>query len=281
MKTEKANLSDIGSGIYYGLSNEDYHSATGISKSGLDKISRSPAHYKHSTYKSSTRAMVIGTAIHAAILEPTRFDDEYCITEAPLRTAAAYKTAKAIHGDELTLTAPEGKKVLAMREAVELNQHAMQHLNAKGHAEVSFMCTDPETGIVIRSRFDWLTDDRVAVDVKKTQDVRGGKFARSVSDYRYHVQEAMYSFIYEQVTGEKLSAFYFLAVEEEAPHSNQMYLLDDLSREIGAFYFRRDLRIYAECINDDKWPHPDNGDGVITLPNWEINTYENELDIII
>lgn len=263
------------------MPNEEYHSYKGVSKSGLDKVARSPAHYKGIKQKEPTRAMAIGTAIHAAILEPTRFDKEYCITEAPLRTAKAYKDAKAEHGGELTLTAPEGEKVMGMRKAVESNSHALAELNKEGDAELSATCTDPETGVIIRARFDWLNVDRVVVDVKKTQDIREGKFAKSVGDYRYHVQEAMYSFIYKQITGDDIASFYFLAVEEEAPHSNRMFLLSDLAREMGMFYFRRDLRVYADCINSGKWPHPNDGDGVIELSNWAISEYENDIEVMI
>jgi exodeoxyribonuclease VIII len=268
-------------GFIEDVPNETYHSSKGVSKSGLDKIARSPAYYKGSKQKPATRPMEIGTAIHAAILEPVRFRKEYVVTESVVRTSKEYKEAKAIHGSELTLTATEGAKVQGMQDSVTANYSAMQYLLADGRAELSAFCVDPETGINIRARFDWLTDSGISVDVKKTQDVRADKFAKSVNEYRYHVQEAMYSFIYKQITGDDLQAFYFLAVEEEAPHSNQMFLLDDTSREIGAFYFRRDLRIYAECINSDKWPQPDNGDGVIELPNWAINNYENELEVMI
>ena len=263
------------------MTNEAYHSYEGVSKSGLDKVARSPAHYKGMKSKEPTRAMAIGTAIHAAILEPERFKKEYCITEAKLRTAKEYKDAKAIHGGELTLTAPEGEKVAGMRKAVESNIHAMTELEKEGKAELSAICTDPETGVTIRARFDWLNVDRVVVDVKKTQDIREFKFARSVADYRYHVQEAMYSFIYKQITGDDIKAFYFLGVEEESPHSNRMYLLSDLSREMGMFYFRRDLRTYADCVNAGKWPHPNDGDGVIELSNWAISEYENDIEVMI
>lgn len=268
-------------GFFVDVPNSEYHSMGGVSKSGLDKIARSPAHYKYSKASEPTRAMEIGTAIHAAILEPERFDSEYCITEAKARTEKAYKDKKLLHGGELTLTKQEGKKVTGMREAVESNYDAMKHLRDDGKAEVSASCVDPETGVQIRARFDWLTSFRVAVDVKKTQDIRPHKFSRSVNDYRYHVQDAMYSFIYKQITGEDLKAFYFLAVEEEAPHSTQMFMLGDLAKEIGAFYFRRDLRNYADCVNCGKWPHPDSGDGVIELPNWTISTYENDLEVIL
>ncbi len=159
-------------GFIRDMQNETYHALDGISKSGLDKIDRSPAHFKYSEQNESTRAMEVGTAIHAAILEPVRFDEEYCITEAKLRTAKEYKEAKAIHGGELTLTKQEGKKVLNMRESVHGNLEAMKQLAAPGDAELSAICIDPETGIQLRARYDWLNENRIAVDVKKTQRKR-------------------------------------------------------------------------------------------------------------
>jgi len=264
-----------------GMPNETYHALDGISKSGLDLMARSPAHYKGKVFKAGTRAMEIGTAIHAAILEPERFDSEYVITDAALRTAALYRSAKAIHGGELTLTKPEGEKVLAMRESCHDNFEAMEILTKSGKAELSAICTDPETGVQMRSRYDWITDCGIVLDVKKTQDVRQEKFSRSVFDYRYHVQDAMYSFVYQQVTGEPLQAFKFLAVEEDAPNSSMVYELGPLEKEMGMFYFRRDLRAYAECVNSGKWPHPTGGDGIIELSNWAVSQYETDLDVII
>ena len=61
------------------LSNRDYHAHPAISKSGLDLISRSPAHYRYRAPKEPSRAMEIGTAIHTALLEPDRYAAEYVI----------------------------------------------------------------------------------------------------------------------------------------------------------------------------------------------------------
>jgi len=268
-------------GFVFDMSNDDYHSYGGISKSGLDKISRSPAHYKYGARKEATRPMAVGTAIHTAILEPERFAAEYCITEAKARTEKAYKGKKAIYGGDFTLTANEGSKIEGMKKSVRLNNQACKLLDGDGNAEVSAICKDPETGVIIRARYDWLTHDRVAVDLKKTQDIRPHKFARSVNDYRYHVQDAMYSFIYKQITGDDLHEFYFLAVEEEPPYSCKLYRLDDLAKEMGAFYFRRDLRTYADCLDSGVWPHPNSGDGIIELNNWAVSQYEEDIEVII
>lgn len=60
---------------------EEYHSGPGISKSALDQIARSPAHYM--AYKAAphepTPAMLLGSVFHAAVLEPGEFDARYCV----------------------------------------------------------------------------------------------------------------------------------------------------------------------------------------------------------
>lgn len=65
-----------------GLSNEDYHSGPGVSKSGLDLISRSPAHFRYAKNnpdaRRETAAFKIGGAGHALILEPDVFRREFC-----------------------------------------------------------------------------------------------------------------------------------------------------------------------------------------------------------
>src|SRR3546814_1967815 len=62
------------------ISNDDYHAGPGISKSHLDSIApelgQAPLHYWHKYVNPEreraepTAAMVLGTAIHTAILEP-------------------------------------------------------------------------------------------------------------------------------------------------------------------------------------------------------------------
>lgn len=264
-------------GFIEDMPNDDYHRAKGVSKTGLDKIDRSPAHYRWPKKRSSTRNMEIGTAIHTAILEPERFKKEYIATLAVKRTEKAYKEVAKDNGSENTLTAPEAESVMGMQKSVQNDMAASHILDMPGKPELSAFVTDPETGIQIRARYDWITDNGIVLDIKKTQDLR--KFNRSVMDYRYHVQDAMYSHIYELITGEPLQGFYFLAVEEDSPHSCKVFELDDLSKEIGYHYYRKNLRTYAECINSGEWPHADLGDELLELPNWALSQYENDLEV--
>lgn len=79
-------------GIYRGLPNAVYHSGVGISKSGLDLIRKSPAHYRavvtaaNDNERAPTAAQFLGTALHCLVLEPGEFTKEY--TLAPSRADA-------------------------------------------------------------------------------------------------------------------------------------------------------------------------------------------------
>lgn len=72
-------------GVYRGLSNDAYHHGPGISKSGLDLIRKSPAHYRavvtaaNDNARAPTAAQFIGTALHMIVLEPELFAKTYTL----------------------------------------------------------------------------------------------------------------------------------------------------------------------------------------------------------
>jgi hypothetical protein len=86
----------------YRLSNEAYHSGHGISKSGLDLIARSPAHFIGAE-KKDLPSFALGSATHCAILEPHEFDKRYFRGEDIRRGTKAW--------DEIEAKA-EGREVL-------------------------------------------------------------------------------------------------------------------------------------------------------------------------
>ena len=90
----------------------------------------------------------------------------------------------------------------------------------------------------------------------------------------------MYSFVYEQVTGDELEKFYFLAVQEQAPYSNKMFLCDDFYKEIGRHYFRKNLRMYADCVDKGVWPEAAL-DHFLEPSFYDVNNYENDLEVFV
>jgi len=213
--------------------------------------------------------MVLGQALHVAVLEPELFKQDYLLLpEVKDRRASAYKEAVKTHDADLTLIGHEANYIAGMQESMSNNQTVSARLKAAGRSEVSVITTDPETGVAVRCRFDRLSDLNEATDLKKTQDARAPAFSRSVANYTYHVQQAFYSDVWEWETGEKLKDFLFCAVEEKLPHAAMLYQLDDEAVEYGRKLYREALNYYAECLNKDIWPAYSEEVEMLSLPTW-------------
>lgn len=261
------------------MPNDAYHAHQSISKSGLDRMAISPAHYRFQEPREPSRAMVIGTAIHTALLEPDRFGVDYVLLrEVTDRRASAYKEAIKAHDAERVLTGKEADRVSGMQEAVLSQQSARELLLAPGNREASLFVNDPETGVLVRVRYDLLTDTGLAVDLKKTRDARPREFSRSIFNYRYHVQAALYLDAWEWATGEQLAGFRVVAAEELLPHATKVYTLDETAVQDGRSQYRADLNLYAQCLESGDWPaYPCDADEVISLPDWRVAQIENEI----
>jgi exodeoxyribonuclease VIII len=261
-----------------GMPNEVYHAHESISNSGLSLVARSPAHFYYAPSNTTTRAMEMGTAFHTALLEPDRYTAEYMVVDGcDDRRVSAYKEAAKRYGSDKTLTETEGASVNVMSESVRMNEAAHKILTSKGHAELSAFVIDPETGLAMRCRFDWLTDDGVCIDIKKTQDCREFKFSKSLHVYRYHVQAAMYSHIYELLFGAPIQSFKLLAIEENPPCANILYDICPLATQYGHKLYREAMAQYALALETDNWASY-SGVGVVTLPEYVLAGLDNEDD---
>ena len=69
--------------IIENMSNADYHAHSAISKSGLDLIEKSPAHFFYAE-REKTKEMVIGSAFHDLVLLPETFNELYIIKPAEM-----------------------------------------------------------------------------------------------------------------------------------------------------------------------------------------------------
>ena len=261
------------------MPNDVYHTHSSVSTSGLKLVLHSPAHYKFQAAKPASRAMEIGTAIHTALLEPARFVDDYVLLrDVKDRRASEYKAASKVHGTEVVLTAPEAANVEGMQQAVLSNPTMSERLNAEGWRELSLFVADPDTGCIVRVRYDLLSRSGIAVDVKKTQDCRPDAFSKTIDNYDYDMQAALYSDAFEWATGKSLGAFEFAAIEEQMPHGHKLYVLDETALQEGRRKYRQALSLYDQCVTSNDWPNvPCYGVEVIGLPSWRMAQLENEI----
>lgn len=87
-------------GIYAEISNQEYHSGPGVSKSLLDLVARSPLHAHYAMTAANDRqptpAQEFGTAFHALLLEPEAFHAEYALPfDTPAGALATVDDLKA------------------------------------------------------------------------------------------------------------------------------------------------------------------------------------------
>jgi hypothetical protein len=270
------------------LSNADYHRHPAISKSHLDKVAKSPAHYwahyldPDREPVEPTAAMVLGTALHTAVLEPHLWGEQFLTapTDAPKRPTQIQRNAakpsqatieavrfwdafEAEAKGKTVLDADDAERVKRMARAVHEHPASRFLLHLPGSREASYFWQDGATGLECKCRPDWHSEDRrLIVDVKTTEDASPRGFARSVANFRYHVQASHY------LTGLGAEQFLFVCVEKSPPYLVAVYAATPAMVAAGERTAQRDLATLAECKAQNVWPGYADTIQPIDLPAW-------------
>jgi exodeoxyribonuclease VIII len=267
--------------------NAVYHADTRrIGKSGLDLIAKSPAHYyakyldPNRVWEAQTPTFLIGSAVHAAILEPDEFKKRYAVEPTinkrtnDGKTAYAELMAYAAANRINYLDAETYASCEKMRDAVHAHP-AASVLLSDGQAETrldwqrEIITEDGEIReVLLKAKPDWLSHNDFIVDVKTTEDASPQGFGKSVWNYRYHVQDAFYMDAYEHFYGGPARGFIFIAVEKKPPYAVALYFLPNEVRERGRNTYERNLRTYLKCLETGEWPAYGTEVMELQLPNW-------------
>ena len=261
------------------MTNEEYHSNVNrISKSGLDLISKSPAHY-YAKYLDPNReimqptpAMRMGSITHSYILEPKQFSNNYVIApEINKRTndgKAAWAAFEQANAGKTIISVDEFDLVQRMRDAVMAHPAAAMFLQS-GRAEQVFHFNEQSTGVACKIKPDFLSENtEFIVDLKTTSDASSSEFGRSAYNHRYHVQGAFYGDGFYYSTRQSLKGFVFIAVEKEPPFAVAVYYLDQQAIELGREAYLRDLAVYKRCIETNTWPAYGHEVTPLMIPSW-------------
>lgn len=259
-------------GVYDAYTNTEYHAADGISKSDLDLIHKSPAHYKAARHED-TPALRFGTAIHTLVLEPDRFGSEYAVINGDRRlkaTKEAIKEAEA--AGKTVLTQDEFDALIGMDLAVLKNPICKELLRGSLKEHSVFAKLD---GVHVKCRPDgWNVGKGVLFDLKSTEDASPEGFARTVAKYRYHVQDAFYRHVVASATNCDANdlSFIFIAVEKKPPFAVALYQLDELAALQGWVDAREDLRRYKAAKDTGKWGGYSPRIETLSLPRWAVSS---------
>lgn len=213
------------------MTDEKYFTSPAIDQSALKKFMISPKAY--AAYLSGERvsfpALEFGTAAHALVLGsgPT------VLVKPNLRTKAGrqeFEGLKAEHeGEDVVFVSPDDYEAVH-RMAGEVRSYFE---SIPGRPEVAMFADDPNTGLRLKGKADWLPDDQDDDGVLRIRDYKTtGKsptdFPKSSLLFRYDVQALFYMRLYRWCTGYDLAlGFEFVVQQKNPPYDWQLYRFDE------------------------------------------------------
>ena len=258
-----------------GLSNEDYHALKAVSPSQIKVLGRSPLHYydqflaEDREKREPTPQMLMGTALHTAVLEPELWDSTIAVpphsfdrrTKVGKELAAEFERESA---GKIVLSPEDADQVRRMADAVRKHPAAGFLLDLPGRREASYTWTDEATGLECKTRPDWHSEDRrIVVDVKTCRDASRVEFAKAIANLDYHVQAAW--------NQDALGAqqFITIAVENTRPYAVAVYPASGGMIAAGQRRIEAAMTLLAECHASGRWPgYGDLVQEPIELPGW-------------
>lgn len=268
---------EIPHGLHGDVPAEVYHHHVPglVSKSALDRVHRSPLHYLAwlgGAQDDTSPVLEFGTAFHCALLEPHVFALTHAVQPdfgdcRFKENKSARDKWRAENAGKRLVDPADHDAITAMAASVCAHPLAGR-LIEDGRQELTVRWQDPHTKLECKGRADYYVRERkMLVDVKSTSDASYDAFRRSVANYRYHVQSALYQDGFRAV-GAPVEHFIFCVVEKAPPYAVAVFSLDAEAVDRGRETMRADMERLAECMRTNNFPGYAPGIQTLSLPPW-------------
>jgi exodeoxyribonuclease VIII len=225
----------------------------------------------------------LGSATHAAVLEPELFRKSYAHAPKLDRRRKKDKEiwAKFLEDnkDKEILTAEEYDQCLEMQGAALVNPLVSAIVGDAGYTEMSFVWVDKDTDVTCKGRIDRfgrLYGHSVIADLKTTENASPDAWVREVVKYQYHAQAAFYLDGLDTVSPVVERRFIWITLEKKPPYAVAIYEPDAATLEKGRRMYRNYLRQWVKCHETGVWPGYDAGIQPLLLPDWALRQEEGE-----
>lgn len=275
------------------MTDDDYFALDAIDQTSLKKMLVSPLAY--SDYLTGehgySSALEFGKAAHSMVLG----SGPQVVAKPNLRT----KEGKALRDqlveqygadDIVWLSADDVEKVEAMQDMVG---DYFQKLD--GQPEVAMIAADPDTGLSIKGKADWLPatpdpDGVLRIRDYKTTVKSPDEFERSCWQYGYHIQAAFYMRLYRLTMPEYKGplGFEFVVQEKNPPFDWRVWRFDEHSPIITELAEPKICKALKQIKSfRDLYPDPleaMRGYGLskvpqeIAFPDWRLVQEEEEIE---
>lgn len=276
MITTPQVVADMSDAIYHG----DPVEGGSLSSSGAKTLLRSPAHYQWSrTHRVEKTAYDVGHAVHAKVLGVGM--EVVVLDHDSYRAKAAQAERDEVYASGRTpILAKDYAPIEAMSEAVLTHPDARAVFERDGTPEASAFAPDPETGVWMRARPDFLparTDRRTVIgDLKTAVSADPRDFDRIAADYGYDIQAEWYQRVIREARGDDDTAFVFVIVEKTEPYLVSVVELVADFLDTGRSRTDRALRTYRDCMESGEWPGYARGIHGVEPPRWHVINEELE-----
>lgn len=233
-----------------------YNALQALNYSGMKELLRSPRHYQEylTRQEEPSKALRIGTMVHAAVLQPDVFQRYKPAPDVKRNTTAGKEAyalwASMLKNDEQVCDADEYE--LALRVSDKMNQ-IIERLGIKA-LETEKTVTATDRDVLLKSSIDLIADDGYLYDLKTTEDASPNGFMKSVKQYKYNLQAVTYLMNFERFYKTRPKGFRFIVVEKDAPNEGAIYELGAGIMADGITMYEKALKLYSDCDKAGVWP---------------------------
>jgi exodeoxyribonuclease VIII len=266
----------------------EYHAAAGLSASFLAALDRTPACAALLRLKPPpTPAMIIGSALHCMVLEPSEFPKRYTSAGTiNLRTKEGKLKRDLLRtGGMEILSIGDYGAVMSMADSIAAHPLARTIRDEPGFREASLFweiagfpepLAERKPPLPCKARPDcFQASTDIMWDLKTCRAASPDEFLWQVKRLRYHLKAAWYMQGAAAV-GWKVKDFLWLAVENEQPFNVAVIRCPAAALDEGWQRCEELLDLYRTCTVMGVWPRS-YGEGVLELP-WHAKQIEVTLD---
>jgi len=272
-------------GVYSGISDIDYHADhLSLSSSGARALipPSAPAIFEFNRRQppNPKPEYDFGHAAHKYVLGEGSVIVE---VDADSWRGAEARAAReeAWAADKVPLLSKDIAKAKAMADAAYAHPVLRQLLRAPdGAPELSGYWHDPETGVRLRYRTDWLCQiggRSVGLDYKTTTNADPGHCAKSAAEYGYHMQKAWYLDGLAATEVADDPDFLLAFQSKTPPFLVSVIRIRPHHIDLGRRRNRLAINVYSECTETGVWPGYGDHIHEIDLPSYAVFKQEQEL----
>jgi len=216
--------------------------------------------------EDDTEAKDFGTAAGVYLVEgPEAFAERFVVKPEDMsfstKEGKAWRAAN--EGRELVSFA-EFEKIKGMAIGLQQNEGTAAAFT-EGRPEVTGIYKDPETGIYLKSRPDWLRPG-LAINYKTAKSAAKNRFMRQAWDLGYFVSAAVCVDVMKGL-GQPVH-YCLLPQEKKVPYLSKAYVLTDDYLQGGRMIYRRALQKFADSLAAGKWEGYGDEVGTLPYPPW-------------